>query len=356
MDKEFNFIYNKINKNRKKWKKIFSIKINDVICIITIIIFLLVYIIKLKLDLRKFKNRKNSNIDNKNKEKLLKMCYNSRNFYYINSRKKIMNNNNINDKSLLITIQEKLNYLLIHESPDYKAHIADKIGLHEYSIKMIGKDICVPILKIYENANDIKLEELPERFVLKCNHGSGMNILCRDKSNFNIIEAKRKLNYWKNINYGLQNSEFQYININRTIFAETFLKEDIEDYKIYCFHGEPKFIRVQKKYDNYRKINNYYDLNWNLTDIETGLRNFIRNENIMFPKPKNLDLMINYARKLSSEFVFVRVDFYNMDGQIYLGELTFSPSNLIFKLKNREQSIYLGNFIDVNKIKDYLFN
>ena len=218
---------------------------------------------------------------------------------------------------------------------------------------MIGKDICVPILKIYENANDINLEELPERFVLKCNHGSGMNIFCPDKSNFNIIEAKRQLNYLKNINYGLQNSEFQYININRTIFAETFLKENIEDYKIYCFHGEPKFIRVQKKYDNYRKINNYYDLNWNLTDIETGLPNFIRNENIMFPKPKNLELIINYARKLSSEFVFVRADFYNMDGQIYLGELTFSPSNLIFKLKNREQSIYLGNFIDVNNIYIY---
>ena len=65
--------------------------------------------------------------------------------------------------------------------------------------------------------------------------------------------------------------------------------------------------------------------------------------------------MLNYARRLSSEFVFVRADFYNIDGHIYLGELTFSPSNLLFKLKNREQSIYLGTFLDVNKIKNYLF-
>ena len=66
--------------------------------------------------------------------------------------------------------------------------------------------------------------------------------------------------------------------------------------------------------------------------------------------------MLDYAIKLSSEFVFVRVDFYNIDGQIYLGEMTFAPSNLLFHLKNREQSVYLGNLIDLNKIKDYLFN
>ena len=86
---------NKKNKNRKKLKKKYSLKNYDLISIITIIFFL-VYIIKLKLDVRKFQNKKNSDIDNKNKEELLQMCYNSRNFYYIDWRKKIMNNNNIN--------------------------------------------------------------------------------------------------------------------------------------------------------------------------------------------------------------------------------------------------------------------
>ena len=83
---------------------------------------------------------------------------------------------------------------------------------------------------------------------------------------------------------------------------------------------------------------------------------FIRDEKIKFLKPKILNLMLEYARKLSSEFIFVRVDFYNIEGKIYLGELTFSPSNLLFGLKNREQSIYLGNFIDLNKIKKNLIN
>ena len=159
------------------------------------------------------------------------------------------------------------------------------------------------------------------------------------------------------MDYGLKNSEFQYINVRREIFSETFLKKNIEDYKIYCFHGEPKYIRVQQKnIGQAGKINNYYNLKWELTDIETGLPFFYRRPDIIFPKPKNLDLMIYYARKLSSEFVFVRVDFYNINGKIYLGELTFTPSNVLFKLKNYKQSIYMGKYIDIKKIKKYLFN
>ena len=281
------------------------------------------------------------------------MCYKSRTLYYLKARGTIMTKS----ISQLITIQEKINYLLIHESPDYKSKIVDKIGLHEYSKKILGKDICVPIIKIYENVNDINLSELPNKFVIKCNHGSGMNIICNDKSTFNITYSKFLLNKWINTNYGYKKSEFQYINVKRKIFAEKFLIDDIEDYKVYCFHGEPKFIRVQKKNKKGQgKINNFYDLNWNLTDIETGLPHFYRKPEIIFNKPKNLDIMLNYSRKLSEEFVFVRVDFYNINGKIYLGELTFTPSNLQFKLKNIEQSIFIGKFIDLTRIKDYLLN
>ena len=354
LDKESIILnYNRIRK--KSRNKFYNKKKYNVIYII-ILVILLIYIIILKIKIKKFQNQNPNNQLSNDITQSLQMCYYSRSLFFINSRAKIMNNKNINDKSMLITIQEKLNYLLIHESPDYKSKIADKIKLHEYSIKMLGKDICVPIIKIYENTNDIKLEELPDKFVLKCNHGSGMNIICPNKSNFNLLSARNNLDNWKKIDYGLKNGEFQYININRKIFAENFLKENIEDYKVYCFHGKPKFIRVQKKYDNTNKINNYYDLNWNLTELETGLPHFIRDDKIIFPKPKNLDIMLDYAIKLSSEFVFVRVDFYNIDGQIYLGEMTFAPSNLLFNLKNREQSVYLGNLIDLNKIKDYLFN
>ena len=184
-----------------------------------------------------------------------------------------------------------------------------------------------------------------------------MNIICDDKSKLDKKKTQYLLNKWMNMDFGFKNSEFQYINVKRKIFAEKYLKNNIEDYKIYCFHGIPKYIRVQKRIVNRQgKINNYYDINWKLTDIETGLPFYYRNPEIIFSKPKNFNLMLNYARKLSKEFVFVRVDLYNIDGEIFLGELTFSPSNLLFKLKNEEQSKLLGTFIDITRIKKYLFN
>ena len=283
--------------------------------------------------------------------------YKKRHFFYIMARQMKMRDHNMTyDESNLVTIQDKINYLTIHESPDYKSKIVDKIGLHEYSKKVLGKDICVPILKIYNHSNEVNLDELPNKFVLKCNHGSGMNIICNNKEYFNITVAKTLLNKWLSENYGIINYEFQYLNVKPKIFAEEFLKDNIEDYKVYCFHGKPKFIRVQKTIEGENKINNYYDLDWKLTDLETGLPHYHRMENYTFQKPKKLNLMIEYAKKLSSEFVFVRVDFYEFNETIYLGELTFTPSNGIFRLKNQEQCIYLGNLIDVNKIKKDLFN
>ena len=154
----------------------------------------------------------------------------------------------------------------------------------------------------------------------------------------------------------MESFEYQYINIQRKIFAEKYLVDNIIDYKVYCFNGEPKFIRVQKNLpDNITKVNNYYNLDWTLNEIETGLgSHFVRRPDIIFEKPKNLDLMIKYAKKLSSEFIFVRIDFYEINKKIYLGEMTFSPSNIKFDCKDRNQSLYLGSLLDISKIKNNL--
>lgn len=120
---------------------------------------------------------------------------------------------------------------------------------------------CVPILKIYNNIEELNLTELPNKFVIKYNHGSGMNILCNNKSNFNIINAKNLLRLWKNINYGLEGFEYQYLHIKRKLFVEQYLSGNINDYKIYCFNGVPRFIRVQKSLPgNSGHINNYCNL------------------------------------------------------------------------------------------------
>ena len=296
------------------------------------------------------------------KDELLEMCYKSRALYY--KERRIQQNRQFPGMKYIDensgTIQSKLSYLIVHESPDYKSKLVDKIKVHEYSKKVLGKDICVPIIKIYQNVNEINFDELPNQFVLKTNHGAAMNVIVSDKSKLNREEAKKNLNSWIKRNFGLEGGEFQYINVERKIFAETFLKEGIEDYKIYCFHGVPKMVRVQKVNDikstTKKKINNFYSLDWKLTDIETGRPGFYRDPKVTFEKPPHFELMLSYARKLSAEFAFVRIDFYDVNGKVYLGEMTFSPSNVCFTLKGMEQSKQLGAWLDITKIKKYLFN
>ena len=256
-----------------------------------------------------------------------------------------------NDSNVL-TFQDKLNWLLVHESPELKTNMVDKILLREYSKKILGKNICVPIIKIYKEIDEININDLPEQFVLKCNHGSGMNIICRNKTQFNISEAKILLSKWMKINYGLASNEYQYIHVKKKVFVETFLKDNLTDYKFYCFNGYPKLIKVQSiYYTGNLKMYHYYDLNWTVTDIETKLPGNIKLPSINFPKPKYLQLMIEYAKKFSQNYAFVRVDLYEFNDTVYLSELTFTPANAISPYRDQEQRIYLGNLLDISKVK-----
>ena len=278
-------------------------------------------------------------------------------FYYKERKRYLKSRNKNYDESHLITFQDKLNYLMIHESPEYKGNIVDKIKLTDYSIKILGKDICIPILKTYNNVNEINIDELPDKFVLKCNHGSGMNIFCKNKSNFDLNIEKKRLNEWMNTNYGLPGTEFQYYFIERKILASPYLGK-LTDYKTFCFNGRPKFIAARVILDeiNHKYIYNYYDLNWTLTNLEYGRNSYKRDPKVNIKKPQNLDLIIEYSKKLSKEFVFVRIDFYEVNGTLYLGELTFSPSNVDMPYKDHDQRVYLGNLLNISDIKPSLFN
>ena len=296
-------------------------------------------------------NENQLNDSNNIYRELLQLYIENREKFYLKGREYIMKEKGkVYNESNILTIQDKLNYLLIHESPEDKSKIVDKILLRNYSKQILGKDICAPIIKIYNNIDEINLDELPDKFILKCNHGSGMNIICEDKSKFDLLKAKEDLRNWMNINYGLLRFEYQYLNVKKKVFAEKFLSDDIIDYKFNCFNGEPKFIRV-KKHINGSNINNIYDTNWTLTDIHFNWTDFVREPKIEFKKPINLEKMIYYSRLLSSEYCFCRVDFYEIDGVVYLGELTFSPANVEMNYNNQEMSIYLGKMLNISKIK-----
>jgi len=169
-----------------------------------------------------------------------------------------------------------------------------------------------------------------------------MNLICNDKKKFNFSKAIKTLKYWKNKNYCFKSSEFQYVYIKRKIFAETFLCDELIDYKIFCFNGEPKFIRLRKiiEWKIIKKIHNHYNIDWKLNKLESNLIGYVRDPKVKIDKPKHLDLMLKYSKLLSQEFVFVRVDFYEVKNEIYLGELTLSPSNSFLQWKNIKQNAW----------------
>ena len=269
---------------------------------------------------------------------MLKLYFESKEKFYAKGRDYLLNRNGkIYNERNSITFKDKLNYLLIYESPENKTNIVDKILLRNYSEKILGKDICTPILKIYNDIDQINLDELPEKFVLKCNHGSGMNIFCENKTEFNLSKAKYLLKQWMNINYGLFTFEYQYLNVKKRVFSEKFLGKEIINYKFSCFNGEPKIIRVKGRINGTNLYNIYYT-NWTITNFELDDKKYILTN--IFKKPINLKKMVKYARLLSSGFGYCRVDFYEIDKILYLSEITFTPFNSEIKFKKKEIDIY----------------
>lgn len=267
---------------------------------------------------------------------------------YINKMKDACKRNGVNINLISPqTIQDKLAWLNIYETNPLKVRCADKVLVHDYVKEVLGEDICIPILKVYDNTKQINWDELPNRFVLKCNHGSGMNMIITDKSNLDKGAAISKLNKWMADDFSMRNGfEAHYHDIQRKVFAEQYMNDghkDLIDYKFLCFNGEPTYVQVIGGRNEKSRHLNYYDMNFNFADISRI--DFPNNKNIHDEKPKNFQVMKEYAKKLACNFNFVRVDFYEIDGRVYLGELTFTPGAFFFKYVNPADNLKMGNLL-----------
>ena len=248
------------------------------------------------------------------------------NYYYNHRIEKLHEWNRTYNESNLITFEDKLNWIAIHDVKKLKGKCSDKILLHEYSKRILKKDICNKILKIYDNPHQINMTELPEQFVLKTNHGSGFNIIINNRSNFNLNKAKTTLSIWMKIDYGKIGAEYHYSFIKRKVFAEEYIGKNLNNYKFFCYHSKPIFIYLSKKVGK-NKYRTFFDMNWNRLDFDCITRSDPINN---YTKPKNFELMKEYAHKLSRPFKFVRIDLYEYKEMIRLGEMTFIPMNKIF--------------------------
>lgn len=241
------------------------------------------------------------------------------------------------------TYAEKLSYLKTHEYDNRLTKLVDKYEVRKYVEKTIGAHYLIPLIGVYDKVKDIEWNSFPEQFVLKCTHDSASVIIHARGKSFNQDAAIKSLEKHYNRNMYWYSREYPYKEVVPRVICEEYLDDNGKppaDYKIMCFAGEPKYIVFDMdRFSNHRR--DFYDVNWNKQDITTDHE---QSDGIA-PKPENLELMLELARKLSAGFKHVRVDFYNINGRIYFGEMTFFPWGGPIWFKPDEWNYKLGELI-----------
>lgn len=243
------------------------------------------------------------------------------------------------------TFCEKLQWLKVYDRHPEYTKMVDKVASKEYVAGIIGEEYIIPTLSIYNTAEEINFDKLPNQFVLKCTHDSGCIVVCRDKSKLDIEAARKKLSKGLKRTYIIQNREYPYENVPRRIIAEQYMEDEsgyeLKDYKFFCFDGEPRMIQLDfDRFTQHKK--NLYTLEWELLPFSF---NYPSHPECIFPKPDGLEKMIALARILSKGIPFVRVDLYNINGRIYFGELTFFPASGVGRFTPHEWDYKLGELI-----------
>lgn len=227
-------------------------------------------------------------------------------------------------------LNDKLQWMKFNYRFPLQTIVSDKYAVREYVAEKIGTEYLIPLLGVWDNFEKIDFDKLPEQFVLKCNHDSGGLAICTNKKDFDINGARKKIERSLKSNFYWIGREYQYKNIIPKIICEQYITEDgnvPEDYKIYCFNGIPDAILVCKgrfSKGSHKAQYYFYDHNWNFLPYNKGDN---VNNDPKVEKPKNLDKMLEIARKLSEDFIFARIDLYNINGKIYFGEITLSPNS-----------------------------
>lgn len=247
-------------------------------------------------------------------------------------------------------LNEKLQYLIVYKYRKKYGELADKYLVRNFVKKRGYEDILPKIYGVYNSIEEIDYDNLPNKFVIKPNNGSGGIFVCRDKKNLDFKNAKKSLKKSLKENFAEMYLEYHYSYIKPKIICEEFL-EDKEndlplDYKFYCFDGHVECLLLCSE-RSYKMRADYFDINWH--PIDYSKKEYQSNK--VHNKPKNFDKMLEIASALSKGFAFVRVDLYNIDGKIYFGEMTFTPSSGVLHRNTQKSLDYLGSLLDVAKVK-----
>lgn len=249
-----------------------------------------------------------------------------------------------------VSFNEKLQWLKLHDRNPAYTSMVDKYEVKKYISEIIGEEYVIPTLGVWEKFEDIDFDSLPEQFVLKCTHDSGGLVICKNKSDFDIETAKKKINKSLRKNFYYTAREWPYKNVKPRIIAEKYM-EDIEageliDYKFYCFSGEPKlmFIGTERYIGDGPVKFDFFDMNFGHIDLTIEGH---ANAKVLPKKPQNFEKMKQFCMILSKDIPHVRVDFYEVNGKLFFGELTFFDSGGYQTFNPKDWDFILGSYINI---------
>jgi hypothetical protein len=251
---------------------------------------------------------------------------------------------NLNDP---VTFNEKLQWLKLHDRKDIYKTMVDKYEAKKYVASIIGDEYIIPTLGVWDTVNEIDFSTLPNRFVLKCTHDSGGVIICKDKNKFDFALAKRKLARNLRKNFYLGGREWPYKGIKPRIIAEEYMEDEstgeLRDYKFFTFNSTAKalFIASDRQNENEETKFDFFDMEFKHLDVRNG-HPFATKE---IKKPETFEQMRKAAEILSKGIPHLRVDFYEVNGKMYFGELTFYQNSGLVPIEPPEWDKTLGEWL-----------
>ena len=239
---------------------------------------------------------------------------------------------------------EKIFWKKIYDRNPLLPITADKYEVRSYIKEVLGeekaKEILIPLLYVTDKPETIPFEKLYSAFIIKPNHASGLHIIV-ENGHFDKKKIVMTCRKWLKIPYGLEKLEWAYQSIKRKIVIEKLLREEegsiLKEFAFQMFHGKCKSVRVIFDRMNHPSLS-FYDEKWNYLSVKKANRP----QSPKIKKPKNYNTMLELAEALSKPFDYVRVDFYNLKGKIYIGELTHYPASGIGKFKPSSFAFELG--------------
>lgn len=244
---------------------------------------------------------------------------------------------------------EKIQYSKLFDSTPLKTKLADKYEVRDWVASKIGEEHLIPLLGVWDSFDEINFDELPQSFVLKVNHGSGMNIVVKDKRYFDYDKAKSDIDRWLETDFEFTNGfELHYAGIKRRVIAEEYIESlsvgCLRDYRFFCFDGKPYQIWVDQGSGTSQHFRSVYSLDWELLPLKVSYERIPD----AVPRPECLDEMITMAEKLSEGFNFVRVDFYVTEEGIKFGEMTFTPQTGLGKWVPEKYNLEYGKLMPLH--------